>query len=65
MAAKTPVSLEVGRRLRGLRESLGIPKERVALAKRGEHSNRNLRVAHLLCNIKKGARDITHQRYLL
>lgn len=31
MAAKTAASLDVGRRLRGLREERGIPKELVAL----------------------------------
>lgn len=32
MAAKTAVGVDVGRRLRELRERAGIPKERVALA---------------------------------
>lgn len=37
----------------------------VALTKGGEHSTRNIRLAHLSCNLKKQANDITHQRYLL
>lgn len=37
----------------------------VALDKGGEHSTRNIRMSHALCNWKKNARDVTHQRYLL
>jgi hypothetical protein len=37
----------------------------VALAKQGEHSTRNIRIAHRRCNELKQARDVTHQRYLL
>lgn len=37
----------------------------VALANLGEHSTRNIRVAHKLCNLKKGTKDVTHQRLLL
>lgn len=39
MAAKTAVMADVAQRLRGLRESRGIPKERVALALRMSAGN--------------------------
>lgn len=37
----------------------------IPLSKGGEHSTRNIRVAHRACNSAKRARLVTHQRFLL